>query len=154
MQPYHARRNTPPTCLHPRAPSRRLAIFCDPDGVVARSNGAVGMCLDERARPPPPPPAPAGEPLRAYCFSFDSSGWSNNVAMFRREWWLAALGHGAVLTGPGDNGMFELNMVQLCDYTAKKGLGTGAANAGAASVCQLAPGLFFHEEDDGWGKGR
>ena len=58
------------------------------------------------------------------------------------------------ITGPGDNGMFKLNMVQLCDYTAKKGLGTGAANAGAASVCQLAPGLFFHEEDDGWGKGR
>ena len=38
------------------------------------------------------------EPLGTYCFSLDHSGWSNNVAMFRREWWIEALGHGAVLT--------------------------------------------------------
>lgn len=51
-----------------------LAIFCDPAGVVARSRGAVDMCLDERAAPPE---AAAGEPLQAYCFSLNSSGWSN-----------------------------------------------------------------------------
>ena len=78
----------------------------------------------------------------------------NSVAIFRRDWWLAALGHGAVLTGLGDNGNFELNMVQLCDFTAKMGLGQGASNEGAAAICQLAPGLFFHVEEDGWGKGR
>ena len=133
-----------------------LAIFCDTAGVEARSKGAVKKCMDEGgggggggARVAAGAAGVAVEPLRAYCFSMDHSGWSNNVAMFRREWWIAALGHGAVLT-EGDNGMFEVNMVMLCDYVPKKGLGGGADKHQRAGMCQLAPGIFVHKEFDGF----
>jgi len=130
-----------------------LAIFCDTAGVEARSKGAVKMCMDEAAGGGGAVAAGAAgvavEPLRSYCFSMDHSGWSNNVAMFRREWWIEALGHGAVLT-EGDNGMFEVNMVMLCDYVPKKGLGGGKDKRQRAGMCQLAPGIFVHKEFDGF----
>lgn len=124
-----------------------LAVFCDTAGVEARSKGAVKKCMDEGAAAVAA--GAAVEPLRSYCFSMDHSGWSNNVAMFRREWWIEALGHGAVLT-EGDNGMFEVNMVMLCDYVPKKGLGGGADKRQRAGMCQLAPGIFVHKEFDGF----
>ena len=65
--------------------------------------------------------------------------------MFRRDWWITALGHGAVLS-EGGNGMFEVNMVLLCDYVPKKGLGGGPTGHDRGSICQLEPGLFVHRE--------
>jgi hypothetical protein len=67
--------------------------------------------------------------------------------MFRREWWIAALGHGAVLS-EGDNGTFEVNMVLLCDYVPKKALGSGSDSRAPGGVCQLAPGIFVHKEHE------
>lgn len=95
-------------------------------------------------------PAPEGvpvEPLSVYCFSSDSSGWSNNVAMFGRRWWLETLGHIAILSGP-DNGNFEVNAHLWCGYAAQHTLGSGPALSDAPMVCQLDPGLFFHVELD------
>jgi hypothetical protein len=126
-----------------------LAIFCDTAGVEGRSVGAVKKCMEEGAGVTAGAAAVPVEPLRTYCFSMDHSGWSNNVAMFRREWWVEALGHGAVLT-EGDNGMFEVNMVMLCDYVPKKGLGGGADKHQRAGMCQMAPGIFVHKEFDGF----
>lgn len=45
-----------------------------------------------------------GDPLRVHCFSFDYSGWSNNAALFARQWWLHNLDDAAILTDNG-NGM-------------------------------------------------
>ncbi len=124
-----------------------LAIFCDAR-VEARSGGRVRKCFDEGAAPLRAGAAGAPvEPLGAFCFSFDDSGWSNNVAMFRRAWWVAALGHGAVLT-EGDNGMFELNMMMICDYLPKKALGSGRDARDRGRICQLTPGLFVHREKE------
>lgn len=125
-----------------------LAIFCDTAGVEKRSKGKVKMCLDEQPQDAAIITLDNGvvvEPMRTYCFSQDESGWSNNVAMFGRKWWVAALGHGAVLT-EGDNGMFELNMVSICDYLPRNGLGAGPDGRSRAQVCQLGPGMFIHRE--------
>lgn len=123
-----------------------LTIFCDPQGVEARSRGAVRKCLvDDEGKHTPP--------LTVYCFSTDSSNWSNNVHMVRRQWWLDGLGHAAVLSGP-DNGEFEVNAILTCDYTRRHGLGTGANSERAPHICQLAPGTFHHVELDGWTKNR
>ena len=141
-----------------------LSVFCDTAGVEARSGGKMKVCMDEdaggggvasvgrsgsSARTLPLPSGASVEPMRVYCTGLDHSGWSNNVAMFRREWWIEALGHGAVLT-EGDNGMFEVNMVLLCDFVPKKGLGGGADGHAQASICQLGPGVFVHKEFDGF----
>jgi hypothetical protein len=73
-----------------------LAIFCDTNNIEVRSKGRVKQCMaeDENIK--------AGgvsvEQMGAFCFSFDDSNWSNNVAMFGREWWITAIGHGAILT--------------------------------------------------------
>ena len=133
-----------------------LSVFCDTEGVEARSKGQMKVCMNEAqaqaqgkgARTLLLPSGAAVEPMRTFCTTMDHSGWSNNVAMFRRAWWIEALGHGAVLS-EGDNGAFEVNMVLLCDYLPKKGLGSGADSRGAAGVCQLAPGIFVHKEFDG-----
>ncbi len=89
------------------------------------------------------------EPLGAFCTSLENSGWSNNVAMFRRAWWVEALGHGAVLS-EGDNGTFEVNMVLLCDYVPKKGLGGGPQGKTPGAICQMEKGPFVHREYDGF----
>ena len=83
------------------------------------------------------------DPLRSFCFTFDHMGWSNNPALFNRSWWLSALGHVAVMSGPGDgkgrgNGEFEMNAHLLCDFAGRHGFAT--------NVCQLHPGLFEHRE--------
>ena len=135
-----------------------LAIFCDPN-VEERSHGRVKQCMAEK-KSVAELAANGGkdvggivsgfentrvEPMGALCFSMDDSGWSNNVALFGREWWVTALGHGAVLT-EGDNGMFELNMVRICDYVPKNGLGAGKDGHDRGRICQLEPGMFVHRE--------
>lgn len=55
------------------------------------------------------------EPLEMYCVSMDHSNWSNNIAMFEREWWINVLGIGAIQTEP-DNGMFEVSV--FCHYSS------------------------------------
>jgi hypothetical protein len=120
-----------------------LAIFCDTNNIEVRSKGRVKQCMAEDEK------IQAGgisvERMGAFCFSFDDSNWSNNVAMFGREWWITAIGHGAILT-EGDNGMFELNMVQLCGLLPKIGKGASKDGKGRGRICQLQPGMFVHRE--------
>lgn len=122
-----------------------LAIFCDTDNIETRSKGRVKQCMLEEGRDEVNKGGVCVERMGAFCFSFDDSNWSNNAAMFGREWWITALGHGAVLT-EGDNGMFELNMVQLCGLLPKIGMGAGRDRKGRGRICQLQPGMFVHRE--------
>ena len=101
-----------------------LALFCDPEGVQQRSGGRVRVCHDEgygrfpsapmRAEPTREGAADV-EPMRVYCFTMDDSGWTNNVAVFRRAFWTRAMDHTAVLSG-ASNGEFEVNAMLLCDF--------------------------------------
>ena len=122
-----------------------LAIFCDTDNIETRSKGRVKQCMLEEGEDEVSADGVSVERMGAFCFSFDDSNWSNNAAMFGREWWITALGHGAVLT-EGDNGMFELNMVQLCGLLPKIGMGAGRDRKGRGRICQLQPGMFVHRE--------
>lgn len=124
-----------------------LAIFCDTPNIEARSHGRVKQCMAEAKGVVAGKASTEVEAMGAFCFSMDDSGWSNNVAMFARKWWVTALGHGAVLT-EGDNGMFELNMVRICDYVPKNGLGAGADGHSSGRICQLEPGMFVHREKE------
>jgi len=135
-----------------------LSVFCDTQNIEERSQGKMKRCFSERAGGGAgdkkrtlklPGGGPPVEPLGAFCTSFDHSGWSNNVAMFRRAWWVEALGHGAVLS-EGDNGTFEVNMILLCDYLPKKRLASGASGNSAAGLCQMEKGPFVHKEFDGF----
>ena len=83
-------------------------------------------------------------PVRLLCTSFDNSGWSNNAAMFRRDWWLRVNTSPASLTTEG-NGWFELNAMFLCN---RRGPGVSPGDR-AAQVCQLWPGITTHKEVDG-----
>jgi hypothetical protein len=134
-----------------------LTIFCDPDRVEKISRGKVQKCPFD-AGPPSESAGASEEPeeqidneeLSAFCFSFEHSGWSNNIAAFRRSWWIDALGHVAVLSEGKSNGELELNGMGLCEYCPKNKLGSGANNEQSPTFCQLSPGLFNHVElDDG-----
>jgi hypothetical protein len=122
-----------------------LAIFCDTDNIETRSKGRVKQCMAENDEDEVQAGNVSVERMGSFCFSFDDSNWSNNVAMFGREWWITALGHGAVLT-EGDNGIFELNMVQLCGLLPKIGMGAGQDRQDRGRICQLQPGMFVHRE--------
>jgi hypothetical protein len=110
------------------------------------------------------------DPLRIHCFSFDWSGWSNNAALFLRQWWLHNLDDAAILTRDG-NGMcvdlqysasccsltrcnfstptfhrFEVNAMMRC---RKKGAQAGGVGKSLPPhVCQLFNGIVNHEEID------
>lgn len=118
-----------------------MRIFCDPD-VESSSSGQVRVCLDEAAAAEP-------APLKVFSFTLDRSCWSNNVAAYRREWFLKAFDHTAILSEPG-NGNFEMNAVTICDFCRRHGCGSGPDSAGAPAVLQLSPGLFHHKELDGF----
>lgn len=127
-----------------------LAVFCDPSGVEGRSKGAIGKCpFDDKL-----PGALASDddknegPLSAYCFSFDHSGWSNNIAAFRRTWWIEAMGHVAIYSEGTSNAELELNGMMMCDYCPRHKLGSGANNEQSPMICQLDPGIFNHVEID------
>ena len=139
-----------------------LSLFCDPEGVQQRSGGRVKVCHDEgygrfpsapmRAEPTREGAADV-EAMRVYCFTMDHSGWSNNVAMFRRAFWTGAMDHAAVLSG-ADNGEFEANAMLLCNFCRRHSCGSGPRSDAAPAICQLAPGVFVHAERDGWTAGR
>ena len=129
-----------------------MRIVCDPN-VERTSNGQVRVCLDEGAAGAGAgagaAPAAAEEALRVHAFTLDRSCWSNNVALYRREWFLKAFDHTAILSEPG-NGNFEMNAVTICDYCKRNGCGSGPDNKAATAVAQLSPGLFVHKELDGF----
>ena len=123
------------------------------------------QALDDASRPPepmvaqPPPPLPLPPPPAGRALLHSGTPGSRGSRCVEAamaapptggvEPPAEALGHGAVLT-EGDNGMFEVNMVLLCDYVPKKGLGGGADGHAQASICQLGPGVFVHKEFDGF----
>jgi hypothetical protein len=88
-----------------------LYAFCAPDEtrIEADTGGKLKMCYDERDSSRPlatevtvDSADAAIDPLRVLCFSFDWSGWSNNAALFSRQWWLHNLDDAAILTRDGN----------------------------------------------------
>jgi len=126
-----------------------MRLFCDPT-VERASNGQLRVCLDEGAAGgAAPAEEAAAEALRIHAFTLDRSCWSNNAALYRREWFLKAFDHTAILSAPG-NSNFEMNAVTICDFCKRHGCGSGPDNKSATAVAQLSPGLFVHKELDGF----
>ena len=75
--------------------------------------------------------------------------WHTMGALYRREWFLKAFDHTAILSAPG-NSNFEMNAVTICDFCKRHGCGSGPDNKSATAVAQLSPGLFVHKELDGF----
>jgi hypothetical protein len=134
-----------------------MRLFCDPDAERA-SSGQLRVCLDEAAASNGGGGGGGGgggaaeaadEALRVFSFTLDRSCWSNNAALYRREWFLKAFDHTAILSEPG-NGNFEMNAVTICDFCKRNGCGSGPDNKSPTAVAQLLPGLFVHKELDGF----
>ena len=122
-----------------------LKIFCDTADIEASSQRAVARCMDEAKDPDLRATRHADDaPLATYCFSMDHSGWSNNAVLYRRAWWVDAIGGSAALSESGMS--MELNNHMLCNRRAP---GQTPATDMPMQACQLAPGLFNMEEIDG-----
>jgi hypothetical protein len=60
-------------------------MFCEDKSTIEEaSRGHISLCLDE-------PMGQEFQPMQVLCSSFNHSGWSNNPAFFRREFWINAI---------------------------------------------------------------
>ena len=100
-----------------------LYIFCDPD-IMETANGRVAHCTREPAAPD------------SYCFTSGESNWSNNPALFGREWFNEKL-RGVALADFERNNMFEFNA--MMDWLSWRP---------PAKICVSFQGIFTHLEID------
>jgi hypothetical protein len=100
-----------------------LYIFCDPD-IMESANGRVAHCTREPAAPD------------SYCFTSGETNWSNNPALFGREWFDEKL-RAVALADYERNNMFEFNaMMAWLSWRPP------------AKVCVSFQGIFTHLEID------
>ena len=100
-----------------------LYIFCDPN-ILDSSNGRVAKCTSEPSAPD------------SYCFTSGESNWSNNPALFGRDWFLDKMS-GVAFQDWEQNNMFEFNaMMSWLSWRPP------------AKICLSLQGLFTHVEVD------
>jgi hypothetical protein len=100
-----------------------LYIFCDPN-ILESANGRVAKCTSEPSAPD------------SYCFTSGETNWSNNPAIFGRDWFLEKMASVAFQDWEQNN-MFEFNaMMAWLSWRPP------------AKICVSLQGIFTHLEVD------